>query len=293
VSLRTAIALALAAISTTLTNLAYLREHDAAAKLPCLSMRRPLHSLGLLLRNRSWLLGFAMESSGFLLYAAALSLASLAVVQSIGAGGIGVLAFVSARLSGRRLGRRRLTGVMLSMIGLLALAVSLAKASGEGGQGTTPGVLLWLGATAALAVIVLLIGRRTAALAVAEGVAGGLFFSIGDVSTKLATQGGARIAFVVTLVLGYTLGTSLLQLGYQRGGALTVAGLATLLTNAVPIAAGTIVLNEPVPPGAWGGLRILAFVAVSAGALFLATPDADARAEPRGGAPPARASVPS
>jgi hypothetical protein len=293
VSLRTAIALALAAISTTLTNLAYLREHDAAAKLPCLSMRRPLHSLGLLLRNRSWLLGFAMESSGFLLYAAALSLASLAVVQSIGAGGIGVLAFVSARLSGRRLGRRRLTGVMLSMIGLLALAVSLAKASGEGGQGTTPGVLLWLGATAALAVIVLLIGRRTAALAVAEGVAGGLFFSIGDVSTKLATQGGARIAFVVTLVLGYTLGTSLLQLGYQRGGALTVAGLATLLTNAVPIAAGTIVLNEPVPPGAWGGLRILAFVAVSAGALLLASPDADARAEPRGAGQPAHASAPS
>jgi hypothetical protein len=153
--------------------------------------------------------------------------------------------------------------------------------------------LLWLGATAALAVIVLLIGRRTAALAVAEGVAGGLFFSIGDVSTKLATQGGARIAFVVTLVLGYTLGTSLLQLGYQRGGALTVAGLATLLTNAVPIAAGTIVLNEPVPPGAWGGLRILAFVAVSAGALLLASPDADARAEPRGAGQPAHASAPS
>ena len=75
----------------------------------------------------------------------------------------------------------------------------------------------------------------------AEGVAGGLFFSLGDVSTKVATQGGARIAFVIPLILGYTLGTWLLQLGYQRGAALTVAGLATLLTNAVPIAAGTIV----------------------------------------------------
>src|SRR5215472_6995937 len=96
-----AVALVLAAASTTLTNVAYLRQHEAAAALPVLSMRRPLHSAGLLLRDRSWLLGFAMESTGFLLYAAALALASLALVQSIAAGGIGVLAFVSARLAHR------------------------------------------------------------------------------------------------------------------------------------------------------------------------------------------------
>jgi hypothetical protein len=121
--------------------------------------------------------------------------------------------------------------------------------------------------------VALLIGRRTGSLAVAEGIAGGLFFSIGDFSTKLATQGGARTAFVITLVAGYTLGTSLLQLGYQRGGALTVAGLATLITNALPIAAGTIVLHEPIPAGFWGVLRIVAFVAVTAGAILLARPD--------------------
>src|SRR5579871_3238968 len=101
-SLRTVIAIALAIASATLTNLAYLREHDAAAALPCLSLRRPLHSLRLLLTDRSWLGGFAMESGGFASYAAALALAPLAVVQSVGAGGIGVLAFVTARVSGRR-----------------------------------------------------------------------------------------------------------------------------------------------------------------------------------------------
>ena len=99
-----AIGLVLAVASTTLTNLAYSREHDAAASLPTLSMRRPLHSLHLLLSDRSWMLGFGMESGGFALYAAALALAPLAVVQSIGAGGIGVLAYVSAKVSGRRLG---------------------------------------------------------------------------------------------------------------------------------------------------------------------------------------------
>jgi len=270
---RTAIALALAIASTTLTNVAYLREHDAAASLPCLSMRRPFQSLRLLLSDRSWLSGFAMETSGFALYAAALALASLALVQSIGAGGIGVLAYVSARAAGQKLGRRRLTGVSLSIFGLAALAVSLAKRSGEGGNGSTTAILVWLGTTALLALLALSIGRRTGRPAVAAGVAGGLLFSIGDISTKLATQGGARFAFVVTLILGYGLGTSLLQLGYQRGGALTVAGLATLLTDALPIAAGTIVLREPVPSGFLGALRVLAFAAVTAGAILLAAPD--------------------
>src|SRR5947207_13626456 len=114
-SVGTAIALLLALVSTTLTNIAYLREHDAAAALPVLSMRRPLHSARLLLQDSSWMLGFAMETGGFLLYAAALALASLALVQTIGAGGIGVLAYLSARLGGRRLGRRELGGVILSV----------------------------------------------------------------------------------------------------------------------------------------------------------------------------------
>jgi hypothetical protein len=272
-SLQTVIALILALASTTLTNIAYLREHDAAAALPVLSMRRPFQSVRLLLSDRSWLLGFAMESVGFLLYAAALSLASLALVQTIGAGGIGVLAYLSARLSGRHLGRRELSGVTLSVLGLLALAVSLAGGSGEGGEGSTAGILLWLGASGAAAVLVLLLARRVIGFAVAAAFAGGILFSIGDISTKVATQGGIRVLFVLTLLLGYTGGTVLLQLGYQSGGALTVAGLATLLTNALPIAAGTVVLDEPVPPGAFGGVRVLAFAAVTAGAFLLARPD--------------------
>ncbi len=267
-------AFALALVSTTLSSLAYLREHDAAAAMPALSMRRPLQSLQALLGDRSWLLGFAMEGGAFALYAAALALAPLALVQSIAAGGIGLLAFFSIRLSGGRLGRRRMIGVALSVLGLVALAASLANGSGEGHSGSTLAVLVWIAATAALAVAVIVFGRRLLGVAVANAIAGGLCFSAGDISTKLATQGGARLGFLLTLVLGYTIGTSLLQLGYQAGAALTVAGLATLLTNVLPILAGTIVLEEPVPSGALGALRVLAFVAVTVGAVLLARPEA-------------------
>jgi hypothetical protein len=275
----TAVALVLALASTVLINLAYLREHDAASALPILSLRRPLQSARVLLSDRSWLIGFAMESTGFALYVAALALASLALVQSIQAGGIGVLAYVSARVTGKELGGRERNGVLLSIVGLVALAVSLAGGSGEGGQGSTFAIVLWLAATAGAAVLVLSLGRVPLGAAVAEGIAGGLFFSLGDVSTKVATQGGVRLLFVIPVILGYTLGTWLLQLGYQRGGALTVAGLATLLTNALPIAAGTIVLDEPVPSGVYGGLRILAFAAVTVGAILLARPGPGPAAE--------------
>jgi drug/metabolite transporter (DMT)-like permease len=272
-SAQTAIALLLALASTTLTNVAYLREHDAAAALPALSLRRPLHSAEALLTDRSWLIGFALESGGFALYVTALALAPLTLVQSVSAGGIGILAFVSARMTRRRLGRHELAGVLVSMLGLLALAVSLAGGSGEGTGGSTVEILLWLGATAGAAVVALALGRRFSALAVAEGVAGGLFFAIGDISVKVATQGGARAVFAIGVIAGYSLGTAFLQLGYQKGGALTVAGLATLLTNALPIAAGSVVLGEPVPSGAFGAVRIVAFAAVTLGAILLARPD--------------------
>ena len=268
----TAIAIGLAAVSTTATSVAYLREHDAAVKLPPLSLRRPLESARLLLSNRQWMTAFVLETAGFMLYAAALGLASLALVQSFAAGGIGVLAYVTARVTGRRLGRRELVGVTLSMLGLLTLAISLAGGAEEGGQGELGWILVWLGASGGVALLVLALRGMGPTRAVASGVAGGLFFSIGDISTKIATEGGPRIAFLISLVLGYLLGTLLLQVGYQSGEALTVAGIATLLTNALPIAAGTVVLDEPVPSGAYGALRVLAFGAVTAGGFFLARP---------------------
>jgi hypothetical protein len=269
-SAQTGFAIVAALASTTLTNIAYLREHDAAAALPPLSLRRPLQLARALLRDRRWLRGFALESTGFALYVLALALAPLTLVQSLAAGGIGILAFVSARMSGRRLPRTEVVGVVVSMVGLVALAVSLAGGSGEGSGGSTVEIGLWLGGTAVAAVAALGLGRRLGTIAVSEGIAGGLFFSIGDISVKVATEGGGRAVFGLTVVAGYALGTAFLQLGYQHGGALTVAGLATLFTNSLPIAAGTVVLGEPVPSGAYGALRILAFGAVTLGAILLA-----------------------
>jgi hypothetical protein len=278
---QTAVALVFALASTTLISLAYVREHDAVGDLPALSLRRPSQSLRLLLASRAWLAGFAMESGGFALYVAALALAPLALVQSVAAGGIGILAVASARMGHRRLTNRESVGAGVSVAGLLFLSLSLLGGGDQGAPGSLLEIGLWLGGTCAAAVLVLTFGRAFVGAAAADGIGGGLLFSLGDISTKLATQGGARAAFALTAIFGYLLGTSLLQIGYQRGAALTIAGIATLLTNALPIAAGPVLLHETLPEGGLGALRLLAFATLIASAILLARPHATLRGADR------------
>jgi hypothetical protein len=272
VSSSTALALALAFASTLLISVSYLREHRAVRAMDPLSLGHPVRSLRRLLANRDWLAGFAMESTGFGLYLAALALADLALVQSVAAGGIGVLALASARVAGRPLSNRERAGGGLAVAGLLALAISLSGRHPAPSDGSTVAILAWLGATAVLAGLVVALLAPRIGPAAANAIAGGLLFSAGDLSTKLLTQGGARLLFAVPMVAGYVLGTSLLQIAYQRGAALTIAGIATLVANALPIVAGTVLLAEPVPSGALGVLRVLAFAAVVAAAAVLARP---------------------
>ena len=119
------IGLTVAFASALVTNTAYSLEHDAAAALPPLSPRLPFRSAQLLLRDRRWLIAFAAESAGWLMYVAALRLAPLALVQAVAASGVAVLAFATARGHPSRLARREQAAVVLAVAGLALLALSL------------------------------------------------------------------------------------------------------------------------------------------------------------------------
>jgi hypothetical protein len=62
-------------------------------------------------------------------------------------------------------------------------------------------------------------------------------------------------------------------MSFQRGRALTTAGLSSFCTNALPIAGGVLVFHEHVPGGTLGALRILAFACVVVGAVAVARKD--------------------
>ena len=53
-----------------------------------------------------------------------------------------------------------------------------------------------------------------------------------------------------------------------------------MITYSLPIAAGTVVLGEPLPHGALGGARVVAFGAVTVGAVLLAHHDRGAALAP-------------
>jgi hypothetical protein len=277
-----AVALVLTIFSACTLNLGYLLQHDVAARLPPLSLRRPIASVRSLLVEPRWLIGSGIQVGGFVLYVVALAIAPLALVQAAAAGGIGILAIMVSRITHVALTTRERVGAAVSVFGLVLLGVSLLSSHGEGRGATYVWVAVWLGASVAGAFLCIRLLVRPIGQAPAWGIASGILFAAGDVATKMAVSGGLEnVAFLVCLIVFYGAGTAVLQAAFQRGGALTTAGLSTLLTNALPIAAGMVLFHEPLPSGLIGAVRVTAFAAVVAGAVLLAVrgKEADPRRE--------------
>jgi len=262
------IGLTVAFASALVTNTAYSLEHDAAAALPPLSPRRPLRSARLLLGDRRWLAAFAAETAGWLMYVAALRLAPLSLVQAVAASGVAVLAFATARGHPSRLARREQLAVILAVAGLVLLALSLVNTAESDQRPQAIGVIIWLAACGGGAVLLIAVPTRFARAA-SLGLAAGLLFADGDVSAKLVGYGGWWLVALATLIVAYAVGTSVLQWAYQRGDALTAAGMATMATNAVPIAAGFVLFGETLPHGMRAVLQVAAFACLVASAVAL------------------------
>ena len=262
------IGLTLAFVSALVTNTAYSLEHDAAAALPPLSPRHPVKSAMLLLGDRRWLIAFGAETAGWLMYVAALWLAALSLVQAVAASGVAVLAFATARGHPSRLARREQFAVVLAVAGLTLLALSLVSTTETDRHPEVAGVIIWLAACGGAATLLAAIPTRFGRAA-SLGLAAGLLFADGDVSAKLIGYGGLWLIALTSLIVAYGTGTSMLQWAYQRGDALTAAGMATMVTNAVPIAAGFVLFGETLPHGTRAVLQITAFgcLVVSAVAL--------------------------
>jgi drug/metabolite transporter (DMT)-like permease len=273
------IGLTLAFLSALVTNTAYSLEHDAAAALPPLSPRRPFRSVQMLLRDRRWLLAFGAETAGWLMYVAALRLAPLSLVQAVAASGVAVLAFATARGHPSRLARREQLAVVLTIAGLTLLALSLVDTAESDQRPAVAGLILWLMACGAGAALLIAIPPRFGRAA-SLGLAAGLLFADGDVSAKLVGYGGPWLAAIGSLIVAYAIGTSVLQWAYQRGDALTAAGTATMVTNAVPIAAGFVLFGENLPHGLGAVSQVAAFACLVMSAVLLGHQGADPSAAP-------------
>ncbi|HVC87950.1 MAG TPA: hypothetical protein VNC40_11065 [Gaiellaceae bacterium] len=260
--------LVLAFASAFALNWGWIAQHTAASGLPRLSLRHPVASLRLLFRNLRWLSGFVVGLAGWALYIAALALAPLSLVQAVAAGGIGVLALLAHRTGVSLSGRERLA-VVVSTAGLLLLAVSLVGGAAAGHHPRAAAIVVWLVASVVASCIGVL-GGSVLAPGAGLGIAAGVLYAAGDVATKSVFAGGLWLVLIAVVLAAHGAAFTALQFGFQRGRALATAGTSTLLTNALPIAAGIIVFHERLPGGAYSAVRIASFAAVVAGAALLA-----------------------
>ena len=277
------IGLTLAFASAVVTNTAYSLEHDAATALPPLSPRRPFRSAKLLLRDRRWLTAFGAETAGWLMYVAALRLAPLALVQAVTASGVAVLAFRTSRGHPSRLAWHEQLAVVLAVAGLALLALSVVGTEESDQRPAVIGVVIWLAACGGGALL-LIVARTRFARAASLGLAAGLLLAVGDISAKIIGYGDWWLVALATLIVGYAIGTSVLQSAYQRGDALTAAGTSTMVTNAIPIAAGFVLFGETLPHGIRAVLQVAAFACLVVSAVALGRQQAPRPAEqaPRG-----------
>ena len=253
--------LGLALLSAFALNWGWLEQHGATQELPPLSGRAPLRSLRLLFGNRVWLTGFAVGLAGWAFYVAALALAPLSLVQAASAGGIGIL----ATLAHRRGHAARWPAVGVAMLGLALLAVSLAGGAPTSSTASPVALVVWLAVSALVSTMLAAHGSGAAL-----GLAAGTLYAAGDVATKAAVGGGVWLLVVAVVLAAHGAAFVALQLGFQRGTPLATAGTSTLLTNALPIAAGVALFGEDLPGGTLGAVRIAAFACVVVAAAMLA-----------------------
>jgi hypothetical protein len=280
---RLALGLVLAIVSAVALNWSMYVQHRASSVMGALRLSHPLSALWTMFTDRDWLAGYGAGWLGWGLYVLALALAPLSLVQGVAAGGIAVLAlFVRARRHGALSARER-RGVVVATSALVVLAASLAGGSPHALSVAGTRVLLVVGIIVLLALLASGLAAVRGGLSTRGamfGAAAGLCYAAGDIATKGAYVHGGWVLIPVLLTC-HLLGFVLIQLAFQRGSALATAGLASVCTNALPIAIGLSVFGEEPGRFAFAVLRAVALAGAVAGAALLA------RAEPEPAVAPA------
>ena len=122
----TQVGIILALLCALATNVGFLCKHRGAAAAPAVTFRHPLRSAGALFGARWFALGFAIATAGWVLHVAAMAVAPLSLVQAVISGGLVMLAYPAEHWFGLHVGRRERTGLLLSAMGLMLLAVTAA-----------------------------------------------------------------------------------------------------------------------------------------------------------------------
>jgi drug/metabolite transporter (DMT)-like permease len=255
-------------------------EQRQAAAAPESSTGRP-RLLVLLARQPLWLLGFAVQVTGFAAHAVALRSGPLDVVQMLVASELVVAVLIVRLWSGRRLSLTAWAAALTVVAGIasfLLLTASSAFGRGAGPARDYAGMPVVLGAAMAGAAAAMFAvaglraaGRRRAALlAVAAGLGDACSAVVTMAFSHVATHGPAAVATSWTIYALIACGAGnvlLTQTAYQTGRPLITLPVISAVTPVASVAIGLGLLGETPGNGLAGGLGAGVAVVVTSLAL--------------------------
>ena len=229
--MKTSFAIACAVAASLAFNYAMYAQKKAVGTLPEVKMQLSWSVIKAFLSNRAWLLSMVVVLFGSALYAYALTVAPISIVQPIMASGVALLAYLAIKNLGEKPRRIDLVAIGLSILGVALIGVSLAEGLPKDVKHSP--VSLWI-FTAALVVVAIVIplammkgsdARKAAGL----GIAVGILYGTSAVFAKLllvdwSAQWSQRgllvvfssvflVAWAVTLVPAFII----LQAALQKG----------------------------------------------------------------------------
>jgi drug/metabolite transporter (DMT)-like permease len=201
-----------------------------------------------------WMLGFAATSGGWVLFVQATALGDISLVQPLMSAGDLLLVVMAVVFLKERLIRIEWVGILLTVLGAVALAWEAENSNVASFDGMR--LVILLGITAVLGGALLLANRRTHRPEVLLAVVVGLCFGAGSILTKALTvdslvsgQTILTLAIVsnpmlLAVVLANVIGLVLLQAAFQRGRASVIVPLQLAMANALTVLAGIVIFAE-------------------------------------------------
>jgi hypothetical protein len=255
-------------------------EQRQAARAPESSAARP-RLLVLLARQPLWLLGFAVQVTGFAAHAVALRSGPLDVVQMLVAAELVVAVLIVRLWSGRPLSLTAWAAALTVVAGIasfLLLTTSHAAGRGAGPAPDYAGLPAMLGAAVAAAAAAAFAvaglraaGRRRAILlAVAAGLGDACSAVVTMAFSHVAAHGPAAMATswtVYALIVGGAGNVLLTQTAYQTGRPLITLPIISAVTPAASVAIGLGLLGETPGNGVTGAVGAGIAVVVTSLAL--------------------------
>ena len=267
----TTIGALLALAAAVALNGSYVMQHAGSAAAAAVDARRPLATLGGLLRSPLWTAGAAVGMTGWALHVGAMREAPLSLVQAFVAGGLALAAPMAAIGLGRRIAAAERHAIALTVVALALLAVGLRAQ-----PGAHPHPVRLAAMVAGLAGVAAALAAAAPRGPLALGAAGGLLYGAADLCLKAATGRAGLAAAVFSpwtgLALAATVGAFFaFQRGLQSDRPLAVIALMTAATNVSSILGAFAAFGDPL--GRTPALAVAhatAFVLVIAAATRLA-----------------------